>query len=222
MTEKIWITNPMVLIKEYNDVAISPDNSFVKNLNNLSKIILYVTVLSFVVSGDTKVIISGIFSLAVFVGVYYLRERQSTDGFEVQGSEIVSTKLTKKQINDYHPINPANPMGNVLPGDYVDNPERKKAPPAYDPLVNKKINDTTQKMIGDKNSGNGNFSKKLFRDLGDNYNFEESMVQFYTTAESQLPNGQNDFAQWCYGNMPSCKEGNEFACAKKDMRYINY
>ena len=133
-----------------------------------------------------------------------------------------STKLSKKQLNDYHQINKENPLGNVLPGDYSENPERKKAAPAYDKTVSDKINNVTKDMLTEKNLGNKKFKDKLFRDLGDNYMFEESMQQFYTTANSQIPNNQGDFAQFCYGNMPSCKEGNEFACSKKDLRYINY
>jgi len=211
-----------MLMKEYNDVSISSKQSFVANLNNLSKIILYITVISFVVTGNTSILFSGVFSLVVFVAVYYLRKKIETDGFDIQGTEIADTKLSKKQLSNYHPITPSNPMGNVLPGDYSENPDRKMAPPAYDKIVSDKINDVTKDMITAKNSGNKNLDDKLFRDLGDNYTFDESMQQFYTTASSQIPNNQGEFAQYCYGDMPSCKEGNEFACSKKDLRYINY
>jgi hypothetical protein len=48
------------------------------------------------------------------------------------------------------------------------------------------------------------------------------MINFNTNPNTQIPNDQAGFADFCYGNMPSCKEGNEFACMKKDFRYINY
>jgi len=41
--------------------------------------------------------------------------------------------------------------------------------------------------------------------------FDESMNSFYTTASSQIPNKQGDFARWCYGSMPSAKEGDKKA-----------
>ena len=222
MSESIWITDPIMLIKEYNDINISPDHTFVKNLNNLSKVVLYITIILFIITGKSNIIISGIFSLAVFLLVFYLRNNTKKEAFELEGVDFTTTKLSKKQLDDYHNITKGNPLGNVLPGDYKENPERKKAPPEYDKTVTEKINDVAKEFIAEKNLGNKNFKDKLFRDLGDNYKFDESMQRFYTTASTQIPNNQEDFAKFCYGNMPSCKEGNEFACSKKDLRYINY
>ena len=48
---------------------------------------------------------------------------------------------------------------------------------------------------------------KLFTDLGDAMSFEQSMQRFYTTANSRVANDQKAFAEFCYGNMPSCKSG---------------
>lgn len=222
MNENIWITEPSMLIKEYDDIKISQSHTFVKNLNNLSKIIIYITIIGFILTRKTTIILSGIFSLAVFIGVYYLRKHNLKQGFEVNGHNMEESKISKKKLEDFHPITPDNPMGNVMPGDYVKNPERNSAPPSYDKTVTDSINTVTKKMLNEKNSSNSKFEQKLFRDLGDNYKFEESMMNFYTTPSSQIPNNQGEFAKFCYGNMPSCKEGNEFACSKKDLRYINY
>ena len=222
MNEKIWISDPIMLIKEYDDIKISQKHTFVKNLNNLSKIIIYVTLITFLITRKTTILISGVFSLAVFISIYYLRTNKSKQGFEVSGHSIEESKISKKKLNEFHPITDKNPMGNVLPGDYVENPERKPAPPSYDKTVSDTINTVTKKMLNEKNSSNSKFDQKLFRDLGDNYKFEESMMNFYTTPGSQIPNNQGEFAKFCYGDMPSCKEGNEFACSKKDLRYINY
>ena len=46
---------------------------------------------------------------------------------------------------------------------------------------------------------------------GQDLYFNESMNRFYTTAASQIPNSQGEFAQWCYGSMVSAKEGNKKA-----------
>lgn len=37
------------------------------------------------------------------------------------------------------------------------------------------------------------------------------MNSFYATASTQIPNAQTEFAKWCYGDMPSAKEGNRKA-----------
>ena len=62
--------------------------------------------------------------------------------------------------------------------------------------------------------------KKLFKDLGDEIEFDRSMHNFYTTPNTKIPNDQDKFAQFCYGDMPSCKEGNALACEKGAFKYI--
>ena len=32
------------------------------------------------------------------------------------------------------------------------------------------------------------------------------MRNFYTMPNTQIPNNQKKFAEFCYGNMPSCKD----------------
>ena len=121
MNENIWITEPSMLIKEYDDITISQNHTFVKNLNNLSKIIIYITIIGFFLTRKTTIIVSGIFSLAVFIGVYYLRKHNLKQGFEVNGHNMEESKISKKKLEDFHPISPDNPMGNVMPGDYLEN-----------------------------------------------------------------------------------------------------
>ena len=41
------------------------------------------------------------------------------------------------------------------------------------------------------------------------------MRPFYSTANTTIPNDQGAFADFCYGSMVSCKEGNPFACTKQ-------
>ena len=41
------------------------------------------------------------------------------------------------------------------------------------------------------------------------------MRNWYSTANTQIPNNQKGFAEFCYGDMPStCKEGDSLACIK--------
>jgi hypothetical protein len=80
-----------------------------------------------------------------------------------------------------------------------------------------------KKMVQDANPGQPDIAKKLFTDLADEFEFEQSMRPFHSTANTMIPNDQGAFAEFCYGNMVSCKEGNMFACARNDMsRYNNY
>ena len=99
-----------------------------------------------------------------------------------------------------------NPVMNVLMNEYTDNPTRKPAAPIYNESVNSEV----------KKNAKSKTDKRLFKNLGDNISFENSLRNFYTMPNSQIPNNQKDFALFCYGNMPSCKEGNELQCTKNN------
>ena len=57
-----------------------------------------------------------------------------------------------------------------------------------------------------------NIDQRLFKDLGDSFNFDQSMRSWYATPNTQVPNDQKAFAEYLYGDMPSCKEGDKFSC----------
>ena len=133
---------------------------------------------------------------------------------EVKLDENSFKSLMKK---DFYPVTSRNPMGNVLLTDYEDNPNKKPAPPTEDDIDN--ILEKTKEMIIKTNPGQPDIADKLFSDLGDNFNFEQSMRPFYSNANTEIPNDQNAFAEFCYGSMISCKEGNNFACARNLQRY---
>jgi hypothetical protein len=41
---------------------------------------------------------------------------------------------------------------------------------------------------------------------------------FYTTPNTTIPNDQKGFAEFCFGDMISCKQGNEMACQRFNPR----
>ena len=47
------------------------------------------------------------------------------------------------------------------------------------------------------------------------------MRNFYSMP-SQIPNDQKAFADFCFGSMTSCKEGNTDACSKVNRRIVKY
>lgn len=99
-----------------------------------------------------------------------------------------------------------NPMMNVLMTEYKDDPNRPRAKPAFAPKVRENIDEKTQQQVED------DLDEKLFKDLGDEIQFDRSMQQFYTTANTEIPNDQKAFADFCYGNMSSCKDGEVDKC----------
>ena len=45
------------------------------------------------------------------------------------------------------------------------------------------------------------------------------MRNFYAMPNTQIPNNQKDFAMFCYGNMPSCKDGDSLQCSKNNALF---
>lgn len=121
----------------------------------------------------------------------------------------------------YRATTPENPFGNTLLTDYQDAPNRPPAMPADSSAAQATINGSVQQMIATLNASNAD-SEKLFMDLGDNFRFDQSMRQFYPTANTQIPSDQDGFLEFCYGGMISCKQGNELACTRKTPRYNLY
>jgi hypothetical protein len=143
---------------------------------------------------------------------------------------------------------PANPLMNVMLPEIKYAPNRANAMPAFTPEVEAQINESTKayistnfdassrntvKPIGSESAlANASASEdpqqseqesrdiynKLFSNLGDSCEFEHSMRNFYATPNTRVDNDQEAFAKFCYGDMRSCKEGDEFACSRNSTR----
>ena len=130
------------------------------------------------------------------------------------------SKIGKRVFFDTPKAN--NPYNNVLITDIVDNPNKLPALPAYYPETEKEILDKTKEAIQKMNPTFPNMAEKLFASLDDHFEFEQSARQFYSNPSTTIPNDQGAFAEFCYGEMISCKEGNMFACARDAPRHNLY
>lgn len=133
---------------------------------------------------------------------------------------FASAMLYNELKNEYTNPEENNPMMNVLLPEISYDPNRSEAAPAYNPEVEKDLNSKTKDYVIDTTFGDGNnkqqeyIRRKLFSDLGDNYNFDFSMRNFYTNPNTTIPNDQGGFANFCFGDMISAKEGNDYALGR--------
>ena len=111
--------------------------------------------------------------------------------------------------DNYTTPTPSNPMMNVTQNEYSDDPQRHEAAKSYVEPVVEEINQSVK----------SNLDARLFRNMGDEIDFENSMRQFHTTPNTTIPNNPMDFAKFCYGGMESCKEGSILQCEKNNFRY---
>jgi hypothetical protein len=225
-----WITNPNIIFNKDQIFEFFPtdDMSFSQKLNAVSRTIIVMTLVSFLYTQSVRILIIGGVSL-FFVYMLYLHnttkkdavntKKKQTEGFDDPTSKVYSTT---DMMNVFKAPEAGNPFGNVLVSDYLYNPKRKPAPPAYNANVAKDIVEKAKECVRRNNPDQPDITEKLFQDLGDEYVFEQSLRQFTTTPSTTIPNDQEAFMDFCYGGMTSCKEGNAFACAKNTWRYNNY
>ena len=76
------------------------------------------------------------------------------------------------------------------------------------------MNEKTKEFITNNFDDKTNIDERLFKDLGDSFVFDQSMRTWNSTPNTTIPNDQKSFAEYCYGDMISCKDGDEFACAR--------
>jgi hypothetical protein len=156
-------------------------------------------------------------------GNYQLDQDAATIGDLLDTAPITLDTVPRQ---NYHAINKKNPMGNVLLTDITDDPNRKSAPPAFNPDIYEDINAATKKQTQYLNPGIKNTDKQLYGDLGDNFKFDTEMMRnFYSTANTRVANDQGAFAQFLYGDMPSGKSSGPdgaFARVQDNPRYNLY
>jgi hypothetical protein len=242
MSTPFWVNQPTILLnKKYiTDVFPLKSMTLEEKFNSITKIVLILTILGFIFSHNFQLVFIGILTVAIVTAIYYRRKKiyieehsKSTENFsnnkkrkEKREREGEITMKLKKILDDgYYPINKKNPFGNVLLTEINSNPDRPSAAPAFNPEVYDKINNSVKKQTQMLNPTIDGTNSQIYGDLYENYNLDNSMMRFYSTANTRVANDQGAYAQWLYGNMPSAKEDNiegNIQRVKDNLRYNLY
>ena len=224
-----WSEDPNILLNSHYWYEFFPTEtmSFNQKLNALTRIVLILTIVSYLFTQKPKILIVSLISiLCIFFLHYATNQKLIGEGFSQNSNGYVRNYNRKGPFvpvnvneNQYQPSTSVNPLSNVLMSDYDYNPNKKPAPPSFTEKDRETILDETKNQIQMLNPDQPNIEKKLFQDVTENLEFEQSMRQFYSTANTTIPNDQKGFAEFCYGDMISAKEGNKFAAVRNNGRY---
>ena len=214
MSTPFWLDDPTVLFKQNSISKIWPSKDMTSNekLNAMTRLIFILTILGYLITKTLKIIITGVVTLFAIMILRYAEQFSNTSN-SIKKEGFINPSLYQIDPKAFQSPEPSNPAMNVLLTQISDEPDRKQAAPAYNPEVEEKMNKATQAFIS-SNFDNPKIDEKLFKDLGDSFDFDNSMRTWYATANTQIPNDQKGFAEYCYGNMISCKEGNPLACTR--------
>jgi len=235
-----WSEDPNILLKPDYLTELFPSADMQPNQkwNAITRLLLLLTFVIFAYTQETRTLVIGVISiLAVYlVHYYYATEKvksekarlpEAREGMAVPLDRTAPNPAAAALLENDVPIPPdvfddptvSNPFSNVLLTDYNDNPGKRPAPPSFNFNVNMSILDQAKMCVRETNPDQPDITDKLFKDLGEQLVFEQSMRPFYSTSSTEVPNDQQAFTDFCYGSMISCKEGNMFACARNLSRY---
>ena len=236
-TIPFWATNPNILFESQYLLEFFPvkEMTYNQKLNAVTRTVVMLAFFTFLTSGNMRVIIVSVITLlAIFVLHHYHIKENGTknksallkeslkEGFSNPAMDYLDEENIRVTEDVFDSPTAENPFSNVLATDYDYNPNKKPAPPAFNKNVNEQILEDAKQLVVNSNPGQPDIADKLFKDLGEQYVFEQSLRPFHSNPSTTIPNDQQAFADFCYGDMVSCKEGNPFACAKNLTRHTNY
>lgn len=218
-----WAENPNILVSPKYVVELFPTNTmtFYQSLNAISRSVILLSLFTFVYTRNNRIVLIAFLTLlSIYLFYYYKKqEKKRLESFQSPALEVISDN--KLDDITFDTPTPLNPFSNVLVSDIDSNPYKRPAPPTFGEETYDTIMDSAKQLIIEQNPGQPDIADKLFRDLGNQMVFEQSLQPFYSNASTTVPNDQSAFAEFCYGEMISCKEGNQFACARNLDRYTN-
>ncbi len=217
-TDLFWLDDISILFNTNRMIEFFPtsDMTFNEQLNALTRLIIYISIIIFLYTYNTlSIYIGTIFLLLIYI-VYLFKDNINikTENYKdilnkVGADPNNNDKQNTGLINSYEYDNDGNlcqgptknnPFMNILSTDYKDQPNRPPACPIDMDNIKKKIDD--------------NFYTNLFRDPNDIWNNRNSQYQYYTTPSTTIPNDRETFMNWCYRPPYVCKDGDQNACFK--------
>jgi len=184
-----WIYDYTILFQK--DVWPTDTMTSDEKLNAISRFVILLSLLGLVLTQSIRFLWIGVATLLIIT--MYHNAEVTKEAFTPETSRTVPTQK--------------NPLMNVLLPEINGNPNRGKAL-AHNPKTEKKIMEKVKKGL----------DPRIYRGTNNELDLEYSMRQFYTNPSTTVPNNQEEFATFCYGDMISGKEGNPVALARHNPR----
>jgi hypothetical protein len=228
MSTPIWLKDPTILLKHDQLTEIWPTGkkNIEEKINAITRLIILLSILGSLFTRSYKIFYLGLVTLAIIIVLYYSqKEDVPKEKFSNRLSgvypELTDPETYKINKDNFSKPTETNPLMNVLIPEIYYDPQRKEAAPAFNPEVEKEINQSVKEFV-EKPFNDKNINKKLFADLSDELQFNRSMLPFNATANTEIPNDRKAFQEYLYGDMISSKEGNPFALERHQSGAYNY
>jgi hypothetical protein len=224
MSTQYWTNEPTILLNKEYIFDLWPTSNMVyeQKLNAITRLIILITILGYILTSSTRILVVGLITIFIIFGMYKLRKQKLTseimkEGFKINGNEtsglysdktntITNPETLKSALKSEFKLgNKKNPFSNVLLTDIMDDPDRKAAPPSFNPEVDLDITKNIKKSVQFMNPGIKNTNKQLYGELWENFELDQSNRAFFSNANTRIANDQGAFSKFLYGDMPSAK-----------------
>ena len=212
MSIPFWYNDPSILLNKKHIYSVWPSSCMEYNerMNAITRLVIILTVVGYFLTKSNMLVVTSFFTLVGLV-IVYKNNRSKHDMnliSTIDKEGFTSDEAFEEMKDNFEVPTTKNPLQNLTATE--NNAEKKSAAPSFNPTVSKEINKNTKEQIKELHADFPDIDKKLFRDLGEQENFENSMRPFYSMPNTRLPNDQKSFTDFCYGDMKSNKEENEF------------
>ncbi len=199
MGDKIWFEDFFILFNKNRLIEFFPNKiqSYNERLNSIMRFCIYtVLMISYVKNDWNYIYIILIFGLIMIL--FYDKNLMTKP--VIENFENNCVRPTRQ-----------NPFMNATMGDYLNIKDGKivdrgPACDVTDPAIKKDMDEK--------------FRHNLYTDVNDIFGKYNSQRQFYTMPSTTIPNDQEKFAKWLYGDMgETCKENGDYCNRYEDLRY---
>ena len=215
MSSLFWLHNPNILFKsnEISNFWPTTEMLFEEKLNVITRLVIILTLIGYLLTKNIKILLSGLVTLSTIILLYYLKKGKNDKNNKIEG--FTNNEIYNMLKPNYTEPTVHNPLMNVMLPEINENPNRNKAAPSFVPVVEEDINEKTKSFVVD-NFNDPTIDQRLFNDLGDNFEFDQSMRAWHPMPNTTIPNDQQSFAEFCYSDMIACRDedNNEIACVR--------
>jgi len=243
MNIPFWTNDPSILLNKEYMFEIWPSNSmkYEQKLNAITRLIFLLTILGYILTQSYRIVFAGFITLAGIYVLFKSNKQKITqeilnEGFSLQNkkqekqmTDTITNPETLETVlkSEFKEGNKKNPFSNVLLTEIMDEPERKSAPPAFNPDVEDDITKNVKRLVQRVNPGIDNTNKQLYSSLWDKFELDQSNRVFYSTANSRVETGnQAALGQYLYNNLKFSSKQSDFyggiARIQDSYRYTLY
>lgn len=199
----IWYKDIFGFLSDYDKFVPTDSMTLNEKLNSIVRLALYVSFIHYLIFNDSSIFTVTVCTMLI-TAMYYLSKREFYAEYKSLAENEKGSPATADSVQiDCTKPKKQNPFMNVLMNEYSENPDRPEACDVDDNIVKTKMNDAF-------------FHDETYREIDDVFDRKTSYRQFFTMPNTQIPNKQDDYANWLYKvDGGSYKEGN-------GMRHSNF